>query len=151
MTPCILVTEDGRIFKDQRELTGTRTLNGYCSVGICGKRFYVHRLVAQTYLGPAPFEGATVNHKNGNKLDNHVDNLEWLSRADNARHQWANGLANVARGEQAGNAKLTEDDVREIRLLLASGDSHRTIARKYGISRGPIGRIARGQLWRHVA
>lgn len=50
---------------------------------------YVHRLVAETFLGKASSD-MTVNHKDGNRQNNHVDNLEWLSRADNIRHGFDN-------------------------------------------------------------
>jgi hypothetical protein len=55
------------------------------------KDFLVARLVALTFLGEPP-EGFTVNHKDGNRMNNHIDNLEWLSRGDNIRHGFENGL-----------------------------------------------------------
>lgn len=51
--------------------------------------YYVHRLVAEAFLGEASSD-MTVNHKDGNRQNNHVDNLEWLSRADNIRHGFDN-------------------------------------------------------------
>lgn len=51
----------------------------------------VARVVASTFLGVPP-EGFTVNHIDGNRLNNHIDNLEWLSLADNIRHGFATGL-----------------------------------------------------------
>jgi hypothetical protein len=56
-----------------------------------GKGFLVARLVALTFLG-TPSDGFTVNHKDGNRLNNAVDNLEWLSLADNIRHGFSTGL-----------------------------------------------------------
>lgn len=53
--------------------------------------FLVARLVALTFLG-APPTGFTVNHKDGNRLNNSLENLEWLSRGDNIRHGFENGL-----------------------------------------------------------
>jgi hypothetical protein len=55
------------------------------------KEWIVARLVAITFLGNPP-EGFTVNHKDGNRLNNNIDNLEWLSRGDNIRHGFATGL-----------------------------------------------------------
>lgn len=55
------------------------------------KDFLVARLVAETFLGEPP-EGFTVNHKDGNRLNNHIDNLEWLSLGDNIRHGFETGL-----------------------------------------------------------
>ena len=51
--------------------------------------YYVHRLVAEAFLGEASSD-MTVNHKDGNRQNNHVDNLEWLSRTDNIRHGFDN-------------------------------------------------------------
>ena len=55
------------------------------------KDFLVARLVARTFLGE-PLPGYTVNHKDGNRMNNQIDNLEWLSRGDNIRHAFDNGL-----------------------------------------------------------
>lgn len=55
------------------------------------KEWLVARVVAITFLGDPP-EGFTVNHIDGNRLNNRVDNLEWLSLADNIRHGFATGL-----------------------------------------------------------
>lgn len=56
------------------------------------KDILVHRLVATTFLENLLDSEMTVNHKNGNRFDNRIENLEWLSRADNIRHGFANGL-----------------------------------------------------------
>jgi hypothetical protein len=56
------------------------------------KDLLVARLVAVTFLGAPPAEDWTVNHKNGNRLDNRIDNLEWLTRADNIRHSFETGI-----------------------------------------------------------
>ena len=56
------------------------------------KGWLVHRLVAMAFLGLPPEEKYTVNHKDGNRENNCVDNLEWLSLADNIRHGFDNGL-----------------------------------------------------------
>ena len=58
------------------------------------KEFLVARLVAMTWLGIAE-DGMTVNHINGNRFDNHIENLEWVSLADNIRHAFETGLMNT--------------------------------------------------------
>ena len=55
------------------------------------KTVLLHRLIATTFLENLIDTNMTVNHKNGNKLDNRVENLEWLSRADNIRYGFQNG------------------------------------------------------------
>jgi hypothetical protein len=59
------------------------------------KDFLVARLVAITFLGE-PLQGYTVNHKDGDRMNNQIDNLEWLSRGDNIRHAFDNGLYSAA-------------------------------------------------------
>lgn len=61
------------------------------------KTLSVHRLVAVAFLGDPPEEKMTVNHKDGNRQNNKVDNLEWLSLADNIRHGFKNGLYSTAK------------------------------------------------------
>jgi len=56
------------------------------------KTFLVHRLVANAFLGECEDSTLTVNHKDGNRLNNSVDNLEWMTRADNIRHGFRTGL-----------------------------------------------------------
>ena len=56
------------------------------------KTVLVHRIVALTFLGEPPEPNMTVNHKDGNRKNNHIENLEWLSLADNIRHGFRTGL-----------------------------------------------------------
>lgn len=65
------------------EATESVGKNGYKSITIGGKRFYSHRLIADTFLGPSSLD---VNHIDGNRLNNSVENLEYLSRSENVRH-----------------------------------------------------------------
>ena len=69
-----------------------------CVGGVFGNknRYLVHRLVAETFI-PNPHNLTEVNHINGDKTDNRVCNLEWISREDNVRHAWDTGLMNQPR------------------------------------------------------
>ena len=64
---------------------------GYARVRIKGKRYKIHRLVAETFI-PNPEDKREVNHKDGNKLNNRADNLEWATRSENQKHAYAIGL-----------------------------------------------------------
>lgn len=91
------ITEDGRIFskRSQRFLKASLKENGYVYIelNIEGDVYYkrVHRLVAETYI-PNPDNKLMVNHKDGNKSNNHFTNLEWVSGSENNIHAIENGL-----------------------------------------------------------
>lgn len=128
---------------------------GYPIVGIFvpeGRRSRtqkVHRLVAEAFLGPA--NGQQVNHINGDKTDNRVENLEYVSCRDNVRHCWRHGLHGTdhCRGSANTNAKLTDEDVRSIRSLHPGISSNR-LAEMFGVSATNIGQIVKRKTWRHV-
>ena len=63
------------------------------------KSYYIHRLVAMAYI-PNPNNKNFINHKNGVKTDNRVDNLEWCTQKENQQHKWKNGLANYNRAKR---------------------------------------------------
>ena len=80
--------------KKTKIINGTIMKNGYRTIAINKKKYYIHRLVAMAFVDGYK-EGLHVNHKNGNKLDNHFSNLEWVTNAENVRHSWKNGLVNI--------------------------------------------------------
>lgn len=87
------VTDDGRVwsYKSHIFLSEKIAKNQYRQVCLYNngqkKMFYIHQLVAQTFI-PNPEHLSTVNHKDFNKGNNKVENLEWLSRYDNIQHYW---------------------------------------------------------------
>ena len=115
------------------------------TVGCKSRGHLVHRLVAFAFLGPPPSDRHEVNHKDRNRSNPHVSNLEWVTRSENNLHAYANGAV-ALRGEQKPH-KLTESDVREI---LASSETHRALGARYGVHHRTIGDIKRGRKWRHV-
>ena len=62
------------------------------------KTYTIHQLVAKAFI-PNPENKKTINHKDGNKLNNCIDNLEWATEKENQQHKWKNGLANYNRDE----------------------------------------------------
>jgi hypothetical protein len=171
------VTSDGRVFTTRphsgrhrplsitdhppRELRGT-LLNGYRRVELnseAGRKcIFVHRLVAEAFIGPYP-DGLVINHKDGNQLNNHASNLEYVTQAENVRHSWRTGL--VKGGEARGAAKLTEAQVLMIRSRYESGkptrvrghkhpDSTRSLGAEFGVSGRVVHLIVQGKIWKHV-
>jgi hypothetical protein len=117
----------------------------------CGKlsTIKMHRLVAQAYL-PNPENLATVNHKDGVKTNNAVENLEWMSHTQNVIHSFAIGIQSNA-GSKNPLAKLTEEQVREIRATYVRKAGNRGIfAKKYGIGIATLKNVISGKTWTHV-
>ena len=109
----------------------------------------VHRIVARVFIGPCP-PGYQVNHKNGDKNDARLENLEYCTPKENSRHA-RESLGHNFQGESVGTAKLTEAQVREIRRLhdIAGISSYR-LARMYGMGTSQILRIIHRQSWTHI-
>jgi DNA-binding transcriptional regulator YiaG len=108
----------------------------------------VHRLVALAFI-PNPEGLPQVNHIDGDKRNNRVENLEWVSNQENIDHAVRNGL--MLRGEQVYGAKLKREDVVEIRRLRADeGLTQKEISKRFGISRAQVGYIVRREKWSHI-
>lgn len=96
----------------------------------------VHILVATTFFGDA--NGREVNHKDGNKLNNHLSNLEWVSSRENKLHAYRSGLHIPYKrrlGFDSPIAKLTVDDVDLIYEWHRAGFSTRALGRAFGVSK----------------
>jgi len=111
------------------------------------KHHLVHTLVLEAFVGPRP-ERMQCNHIDGNKANNHLGNLEWVTAKENCRHrqQHCNGI----KGERAPKAKLTAEQVLEIRRLRAEGWTQQRLADKFGIAQANISALLRGKSWAHV-
>lgn len=123
-----------------------------------GKTFSkkVHHLVALAFIGPppGPFGYASgqfeVNHKDGNRLNPSVDNLEYCTRSGNITHAFRTGLMNTV-GIRNGRAKLDDASVAEIRRRYkAGGISIPSLATEFGVSKSAVGYVVQGATWRHV-
>lgn len=109
----------------------------------------VHRLVLEAFKPHVNMSDLDVNHIDGNKLNNHLINLEWLTRRDNILHAQDIGLIDN-RGERSPNAKLSNVDVLEILQRLDTGELHEDIALDYGVNKSCISKINIGDTWRSV-
>lgn len=126
------------------------TKDGYKKVRLIGNgkdvTARVHRLVAEAFV-PNPDNLETVNHIDGNKTNNNVENLEWADRHEQMYHAYKNNLKKPMRGTENANAKLTADQVSAIRKeYVRQSKEFGTVAlaRKYGVTNAAIGMIVRG-------
>lgn len=108
----------------------------------------IHRLSAIAFI-PNPNNLPEVNHINGIKDDNRLDNFEWCTRKENIDHAWKTGLAKAQKGVNHGSAKLTEKEVLEIRAIGRTA-SAKEIASLYGIKDHAVYKILSRQRWTHI-
>jgi hypothetical protein len=109
----------------------------------------VHRIVAASFLGRCPLR-FDVNHKDGNRANPQLDNLEYLSRGDNHRHAYRILKRTVVSrtGETNGNSKLTQEQVAEIRRRYVRGKiSQQSLAAEFQVNQTMIGFIIRRVNW----
>ena len=101
-----------------------------------------HRLIAQTFL-PNPENKQYVNHKDGNKKNNAISNLEWCTAKENANHAIKTGLKNDS-GTHNTRASCDEEVLKKIRKLISEGKTNTEIEKITGISNGVVSHIRRG-------
>ena len=148
------VTEDGKIYRNGKQLSTSLTNKGYkdCHICIDGKRKHlsVHRAVAICYV-PNPNDLPQVNHIDGNKLNNHYSNLEWVSNQENRNHAIENGLHVM--GEKSPKAIFTNEEILWIRANYIKGDREYgcgALGRKFNTYPSTIHKIIHHQRWKHL-
>lgn len=134
------VSSLGRVRSPRKVLSPYTTNYVYVFLGAKNRRS-VHRLVCEAFHGPPPPD-AEVNHIDANPFNNRADNLEWVSRSGNRQHTLKLGKHNRAR--------LTIEQVVEIRTRLAQGEIGQRLADEYGVSRRAITNIKCRHTWSFV-
>ncbi len=108
----------------------------------------LHRLMAEAFLDN-PNNYPQINHINGIKTDNRLENLEWCSASENQKHAYKTGLSETRFNENARHAKLTNAQVLEIRQL-KDRMTLKEIGEKYGVTLHAIHRILANKNWQHL-
>lgn len=141
-----------------------------------GCRVYTHRVVAEVFLGECP-DGHVVNHKDGDKTNNAVANLEYVTHKRNAEHaiegcrrsrgpsmpkrplkgrqagdtHWTKlKPESIARGDKMPHSKLTAEMVVAAKSRVAAGETQSSVAAELGISVGQMSRVIRGTRWTYL-
>lgn len=110
----------------------------------------VHTMVALAFVGPKPFEGAEVCHKDDQKMHNHADNLEWGTGKSNAATREA--IGKTTRGVGNGRSILSEEQVHELRALYAEGGiTQMQLAERFGVAQTIVSKVVLRKSWRHVS
>lgn len=156
------INEYGEIIskKANKKLRFKTDKDGYYAVSLCinkltgakeheRKMFRVASLVLREFCGdpPSAMRSPTVEHKDGNKKNNHISNLCWMERDENSRTR-----KHTCPGGKNGSAKLTEQQVVEIKKLLTSYNdlSLREIGELYGVHKSTISNIKRNKNWSSI-
>lgn len=118
------------------------------------KDFFVHRLVLSAFV-PMPEGKNQVNHIDGVKDNNNLNNLEWVTGQENMQKAFEIGLEKGKKGEEHNMAKLTNDDVIQIRTMYASRFngahiSQRQLAKMFGVRQATIWGILHRKNWAHI-
>lgn len=134
----------GRIIKGYTGANGYERFTMY----VAGRKVYRngHQLVAAAFIGPP--NGLQVNHINGSKADNRLENLEYVTASQNIRHAYATGLARGMPGESNPRAVLTRESAEAIRFLHRNGFSKEFIARAMRTGTSKVALIVSGDLWK---
>lgn len=134
------------------KIVGCVNRNGYVQGIINGKTTSFHRIIAKAFV-PNPNNYEQVNHKDGNKTNNNVDNLEWCTRSENLIHAYKSGLEKRVVGEMHHSHKLTNEAVVYIKTHYKKRDKQFgavPLGKKFGVDRTTILDVARGKTWREV-
>jgi len=111
------------------------------------KSYHIHKLVTEAFYGPCP-EGLVVRHIDGNPANNNLWNLAYGTPSQNNQDALKHGTIKV--GEDAANAKLTEEQAMTIKALCYFGVSQRYLARAYEVNKSAIGHLHKGRTWKHL-
>lgn len=112
------------------------------------KTFKVHRLVMMAFNPTKNMNELEVNHIDGNKKNNKLENLEWCTTSENQIHAFKIGLKEARKGEESNFSKLTKKDVKKVFELRERGLLQREIAEIVGCTRSNISYILRGKSWK---
>ena len=155
------ISSEGRVMSKITNKILKTTINeyGYEIVGLRTKpkkrvTKSIHRLVAKAFVeNPDPDNYKEINHKDGNKLNNYMDNLEWTDRSGNMSHAFKTGLKISMKGEDhpMHKHKHTDEKIHEVCKLMEQGYSNKEIHKITNVDKNTISEIRTGAGWKHIS
>lgn len=147
------VSDEGHVFsKVTDRMMRPDASGGYFRVMLSGfgskRRYLVHRLVLAAFIGPAADQQG--NHKDGNKINNRLSNLEYCSRSENGVHACRVLNTHRQKGQNHGRSKLTNEQALQIYKLRKLGEPLLDIAAMFNVCIGTVSLIANGKTWGSV-
>ena len=143
----IIKQKNGRQRKSKERILKPVMYGNYHGVHLCNeegiKKAYIHRLVCAAFMGNPIGERNVTNHKDGDKFNNKVSNLEWVTYTENLNHAYQNNL-NRSYGENSHYSKFSDEVVKKVREQYATGKYLQVeLAEMHGISKMQIHRIVK--------
>lgn len=137
------INNNEKVLKKGKILIPHKNIHGYYRINLKQKKYSVHRLVAETFL-ENPNNYPCVNHKDGNKLNNNVDNLEWCTRSANTKHAYKLGLLKKRFNEEHWKSrKIIQCDLKG--HIIKEWHSIKMASESVGIATTGIGDCCRGK------
>lgn len=151
------VTSDGEFFSDNTGKMKTRNRAGteyqiinFMKQDGTKKTYRAHRLVLMAFQPCENMDKLQVNHIDGNKKNNKLENLEWCTSSENQKHAFKLGLQKARSGEQSNFSKLTKKDIKMIFEMYHKGFNVNKIAQKVHCSSSNVYRILSGKTWQSL-
>ncbi len=137
------------IYNTPRLLKSHLTVWGYYQLKLPGKRYRIHQIVALAFLPERPTEKHVLDHIDGNKKNNHYQNLRWVTMKENTGYAKALGLLNPPIGERCAQHKLKEKDVIYIRSMKGKL-TQKFLANQFGVDQSTISYVMTGKSWSYL-
>ena len=151
------VSNTGKVYnsRNKKYLALTPNKKGYIRVSIYlpngdAKRVSVHVMVAETFIGPKPTSNHQVDHIDGDKTNNNVTNLEWVTPSENIERAFKTGLKSAVKGVDHPVSVYTEQQIHDACKYLQDGYTVPETAKIVGIPKSYLYTIARGENWSHI-
>lgn len=148
-TPCTRRLK-GKQLKPKTTQFGYYSVNLY-TVSSGRSDTFIHRIVAEAFI-PNPEGKTQVNHINGIKKDNRIENLEWVTPSENVQHSYSIGIHKVSTGENHGLTKISEEDVRFIRENFKKRDpiyGATGLGKRFGVCPQTVLNIVNQKTWQY--